>query len=143
MTSASPRTLKSKKPKKSSAKAAKVKATKLHSLIVRARGACEHCGATSNLQCAHIVSRRYSATRTDLTNAVCLDAKCHMHFTEWPLEFGLFVNDHIGQSAYEALKRKAEASAPVDWPAEAQRLELVWKSVQSEPSSMTAQTAVS
>jgi hypothetical protein len=37
--------------------------------LVRARGSCERCGTTENLQCAHIISRRYSQTRCRLDNA--------------------------------------------------------------------------
>ncbi len=80
-----------------------------------------------NLQCAHIVSRRYNATRTDLWNAFCLCAGCHMHFTEWPLEFSDFVIREIGEDAYEALKTKATAGGKVDWAEEAERLGALWK----------------
>lgn len=103
---------------------AKASATKLHAAIVRARGQCENtdCGRFENLQCAHIVSRRYSATRTDLANALCLCAGCHMHFTEWPLEFAEFVNAKIGKDAYERLSLKALRSGKVDWELEVARL---------------------
>lgn len=106
---------------------AKKKATELHSKIVRARGACEHCGTTTNLQCAHIVSRRYSATRTDTDNAFCLCAGCHMAFTEWPIEFADFTIGQIGEDAYEALKAKARGAGKVDWPSEVLRLSGLWQ----------------
>lgn len=103
---------------------AKDKATKLHSILVRARGACENCGSITNLQCAHIVSRRYSATRTRLDNAFCLCAKCHMHFTEWPLEFHAFVVQKIGAVHYERLRYEALVGrTKVDWPLELERLQ--------------------
>ena len=52
-------------------KAAKAKATKLHSLVVRTRDGfrCRWCGIHRDdgqqIQCAHIISRSVSATRTD------------------------------------------------------------------------------
>lgn len=103
----------------------KNKATKLHAELVRARGACQNCGTTRNLQCAHIVSRRFSNTRTLTGNAFCLCAKCHMRFTEWPLEFAEFVVAQIGEDAYEQLKQLALAGGKVDWEAELQRLRAI------------------
>ena len=110
--------------------AVKAEATRLHSLIVRARGVCENCGdawrATgSKLECAHIVSRRYSRTRTDLDNAFCLCSRCHMRFTEWPLEFADFVVSKIGQDAYDALRAKAQGLGKVDWYEELDRLRVI------------------
>lgn len=118
--------------RRKSAQAAKRKATELHAKIVRARGACESCGKTTNLQCAHLVSRRYSATRTDLNNAFCLCAGCHMRFTEWPLEFHRFVVNRIGERAYEILRLKAEAGGAPDWHDEVTRLSGVWAWKQAE-----------
>lgn len=104
--------------------ALKAKATTLHSILVRARGACEKCGERdySKLQCAHIISRRFANTRVDLANAFCLCAKDHMRFTEWPLEFAEFVVSKIGEDGYHALRVKAEATTKVDWEAELARL---------------------
>lgn len=111
------------------AKRDKAEATRLHSLIVRARGACEACGETTNLQCAHIISRRYSRTRTDLSNAFCLCAGCHMRFTEWPLEFGAFVEQKLG-AYYYTLQRDALEGGKVDWAFERDRLQTVWKAIE-------------
>lgn len=114
-----------KKPKPSTVKN---KATALHSILVRARGRCENCGSTRNLQCAHIVSRRFAATRTDLENAFCLCAGCHMYFTHWPVEFGMFVEQKIGLSRYEALSAKANAGVKAGlafWQGELDRLKLL------------------
>ncbi len=117
--------------KRTSAQAAKRKATALHSQIVRARGRCENCGATTNLQCAHIISRRYAQTRTRLDNAVCACARCHMHWTEWPLEFAVFVEEHIGLAHYQKLQLLAQETTKVDWDAEVARLTLVLKQVEA------------
>jgi len=110
--------------------AVKAEATRLHSQIVRARGYCENCGYAwrstgSKLECAHIVSRRYSRTRTDLNNAFCLCSKCHMRFTEWPLEFAEFVVERIGQDVYDDLQAKAQSLAKVDWYDELDRLRML------------------
>jgi hypothetical protein len=97
---------------------AKDKATKLHAELVRARGSCERCGTTENLQCAHIISRRYSQTRCRLDNAFCLCAGCHMRFTEWPLEFARFVQNQIGINGYMELKSISHRTGKVDWVAQ-------------------------
>ncbi len=119
----------------SSGKGARGKATKLHSLIVRERAGfvCENCGRTKEegqMQCAHIVSRNYGQTRTDLRNAVCLCAKCHWFFGKWPVEFARFVEDKIGLELYEELKEKAleGRGKKLDWVSELIRLEHVYNS---------------
>lgn len=110
-------------------KGAKGKADKLFSKIIRARGACENCGSTnvSTLQCAHIISRKYSATRTDTRNAYCLCAKCHFRFTGWPREFSHFITRTTGSDTYNELKLKAETVTKMDWDAEYERLKQIAK----------------
>lgn len=87
------------------------KATMLHSQVVRARGngACERCGESRVLQCAHIIPRRYAATRCDPANAWALCAGCHMRLTEHADEHMEFVDDTIGIDAFFELKARAEA----------------------------------
>ena len=106
----------------------KGKATKLHSVIVRSRGYCENCGDDTyeKLQCAHIISRRYSATRTDETNAFALCWKCHRRFTDFPVEFSHFVTDKIGTEKYDQLRDKAEGLGKMDWTEELARLKQIW-----------------
>lgn len=113
---------------------AKNKATKLHSELVRARGFCECCGESdpTKLQCAHIISRRYAHTRTRLDNAFCLCAKCHFHFTEWPLEFHTFVVAKIGIDSYMELKSLAQQSGKVDWLVELERLRAIPSTLREE-----------
>jgi len=103
---------------------AKGKASRLHSELVRRKGECERCGKKSNLQCAHIVSRSYSATRVDLDNSYCLCAGCHMYFNKWPVEFGIFVFDTIGKDAYIALRQRAldGVGKRMNWEKELERL---------------------
>ncbi len=138
------------KVRKTAPAALKAEATRLHSLIVRAEGVCEAAGyplwkdgkqefcnarcscpefprkhlSGCTLQCAHIVSRRYANTRTDEANALCLCARHHLHFTVHPVEWGQFVEGHIGRDAYAAIYRKAMAMAlgKFDWEAELGRL---------------------
>ena len=104
-------------------KGAKGKATKLHAAIVRDHASCQSCGSTNSLQCAHIISRKYSHTRTDLGNAFCLCASCHAYFTDHPVDFGQFTIDQIGDDNYTALLRKRQPTDKMDWDVEAKRLE--------------------
>lgn len=110
--------------------AVKAEATRLHSVIVRSRGYCENCGQAwlstgSKLECAHIVSRRFSRTRTRQDNAFCLCSRCHLRFTEWPLEFAEFVLSKIGQERYDALVAEAHSMEKFDWYDELDRLRAV------------------
>lgn len=113
-------------------KGARGKATVLHSKIVRSRGACENCGKTYQLECAHIVGRTLSWTRTDEANAYCLCSQCHARFTAWPVEFAEFIDRTIGREAYDALRAKAESGVrrKFDWDAELARLTERWAQVQ-------------
>ena len=109
------------------ARGPKAKADKLFSLYIRSRGVCEACGDRdyTKLQTAHIVSRRFNATRVDPANAYAMCWKCHHHFTAWPLEFAAFVVKTKGQAEYDRLKAKAEAGVKVNdafWLAEVERL---------------------
>lgn len=86
------------------------KATMLHSKVVRQRGACERCGQSSGpFDAAHIIPRRYAATRCDAANAWCLCKGCHLRTTEWASEHMALVERTIGLDAYEELRLRAEA----------------------------------
>lgn len=86
------------------------KATKLHAELVRSRGRCERCGRTDGaFQCAHIVPRRYAATRVDPLNAWCLCPGCHLRTTEWGTEHTLLIERTIGMLTFEELRLRAEA----------------------------------
>lgn len=78
-------------------------ATKLHSKITRSIGYCERCGNQdySKLTCAHIIGRKYSATRTRLTNALCLCYACHRFFTDHPREFSRYITTTWAQEFYQ------------------------------------------
>ena len=116
--------------RKPTAASLKKKATAAHSRYVRARdGRCVRCGnTTGQLQCAHIFSRRYTATRTYEGNAVCLCATCHRFLTENPFEHVLFFTDYLPPGEFQRLKDKAYAGVGLVmgaafWRAELTRLE--------------------
>lgn len=108
-------------------KGAKGKCDKIFSKIIRARGACERCGNRENLQTAHIISRRYAATRTEELNAWSLCAGCHLRLTNWPREHSDFITETIGLATYEKLRARAETVSKVDWEAEYIRLKKIAK----------------
>lgn len=124
-------------------KGPKGKATRLHAELVRSRGKCEACAvgwspmpkSAGPLECAHIISRRYSATRTDEHNAFALCSSHHRHFTLWGVEFARFIESKIGVAGYDALKTKAEANPrpwrDSDWKAEVERLSALLAEVES------------
>ena len=124
-------------------KGARGKATMLHSVVVRSRGACERCGRPGEdqdvkvaglgtvtlpiggLQAAHIVSRRYAATRTDERNGWALCAGCHRRLTEHPNEHVHLAVATLGQDGYDELCARALAggrSKEAFWVAEVDRL---------------------
>lgn len=84
------------------------KADMLFSRIVRSRASCERCGNTAT-DTAHIVKRRYSATRCLEDNAWALCRSCHQLTEQWPHEFMWLVERTIGVDRYTELRRLAEA----------------------------------
>ena len=102
----------------------KGKATRLHSLLVRSRGRCERCGETryDKLTTAHMIPRRFSATRTMEEASWCLCYSCHRLTEQFPDEFLNLVGDTIGLAEYLRLKLLAQTPTKKDWQAEAERL---------------------
>lgn len=101
-------------------KGLKAKATQLHAQIIRSTGRCENCGKGPEyvqLQCAHIISRRFSHTRTDLRNAFCLCAACHRYYTDYPREFSRFITKTWAQEFYDdvLLPLSRERLAKLNW----------------------------
>ena len=125
----------------------KGKATRLHAEITRARGVCEACarfGPLLNkdgshapsvpLECAHIVSRTYSNTRTSLDNSFALCSAHHRHFTGWPLEFSVFVVEMIGEQHYRELRSIALENRvwkQSDWVDEVARLQAIKATIEA------------
>jgi 5-methylcytosine-specific restriction endonuclease McrA len=86
---------------------------------VRAVGRCQHCGSSGALQCAHIVSRRYLATRWDPQNAVALCPRCHVYYTHRPVEWEVWIDARRPTGAsWQELRRRA-LDAGDGWVAEA------------------------
>lgn len=103
------------------------KADMLFSRLVRSRGRCELCDGTNGpFDTAHIVRRRYSATRCVEDNAWCLHRTCHQFVDNWPHEFMWLVEKTIGVDRYHELYRLAQAglqtSSRLFWQAEVERL---------------------
>lgn len=116
--------------RRASAASLKRKATATHSLYVRARdGRCVRCGTQSGqLQCMHVFSRRYAATRTDEQNGHTGCAACHRYLTENPLEHVLFFRRYLGDPVFFGLKDKAyggvgKVMRAEFWRGEAERLQ--------------------
>ena len=102
--------------KRKSRTALRNKADRLFSLAIRNRdGCCRACGGSYRLQCAHIVSRRYGATRWCVDNAVALCARCHMKYTHDPLGWDDWVDERFGPGRLVQLKLRArQGVAKVD-----------------------------
>ena len=109
-------------------KAAKAKATKLHSLVVRTRDGfrCRWCGIHRDdgkqIQCAHIISRSVSATRTDERNAVAMCASCHWKQSKNPLVWARWIEEELGKEHLDDLLERGVPGVKVDWEEEVVRL---------------------
>ena len=111
--------------------AAKAKATKLHSLLVRTRDGfrCRWCGVHKDdgkqIQCAHIISRSISATRTDEKNAVALCASCHWKQSKNPLVWARWLEDELGREHLDDLLERGVSGVKVDCGSEVERLQSI------------------
>ena len=98
----------------------KIKITNLDRLfsqyIRRKAGyACEKCGRRdSKLECAHVYSRRYKATRWEPDNAMCLCFTCHRYYTEHPHQWTEYTENKLGKRLDELWKMAQKAPAPKD-----------------------------
>ena len=94
-------------------------ADRLFSLLIRTRDdwTCRACGKPNQApQCAHIVSRRYRATRWLSINAVCLCAACHVRFTWDAIAWEDWVEDHLpGRLTMVKQVARAGTAAAVDY----------------------------
>lgn len=87
----------------------------LFSRIIRMKGECHRCRSKANLQCAHLISRRYQQVRWNLRNAVSLCRSCHVMFTYRPLEWDIYIRSSIlPPKTYEELKKKALTIGKID-----------------------------
>ena len=65
---------------------------------------CQMCGSKTGIQCSHLISRRYHATRWLMGNAVAQCARCHLRSHMDPLMFDAWVEAKIGFEAFHELK---------------------------------------
>lgn len=77
---------------------------------IRETGFCYRCGSRAHIQCAHIVSRSYVATRWDFDNALPLCRACHVFFTYRPIEWKQWVNETFGNKRYEEMEARAQTA---------------------------------
>ena len=118
---------------------AKATCDKHFSVLVRARGACERCGATDRLECAHIIRRRFVGDpdgivlRHNQSNAWCLCRPCHALVDTNELEFAALVDRTIGRDLFAQLAAMKHAPhrqwRESDWVRERQRLLALVKEV--------------
>lgn len=114
-----------------SAKGPKGKADKLFSLIIRSEGECQGCGSAFGLQCAHIIRRHFSWTRTHLDNAWALCGDCHYKVDNYADRKMDLVERTIGLDLYFDLVRLSQCRDKFDWIAEAARLDAIWKEMRA------------
>lgn len=61
------------------------------------------------LQAAHLIRRRYFATRWSLDNAVALCGAHHVYFTHNDIEWIDWIIERIGEAEYRELRERAKA----------------------------------
>lgn len=104
-------------------KGAKGKADRLFSMAIRSVGHCEAEGwddikCSPQLQCMHIISRKYNATRCDFRNAFSGCAAHHRYFTDHPRQFSRFITSTWAQAYYDQMyqrSRDPSIGKSVDW----------------------------
>lgn len=98
---------------------AKAKADRLFSEVIRSIEVCEAEGwkipCSTQLQCMHIISRRFNSTRTDTRNAFSGCAAHHRFFTDHPREFSHFITDSWAQDHYDDLYQRSQQVIKIDW----------------------------
>ena len=80
---------------------------RLVSLVARTRDrTCRNCGADTNLQGHHIISRQYKLSRYNPENLLTLCRSCHFPEHVNPEKFRDTILDIIGEKRYLELKKK-------------------------------------
>ena len=102
-------------------------ATRLHAQLVRQRGVCQaaaaqqggfidwHPACAGKLETSHIISRRYSHTRTALDNALCLCSGAHRHVTDFHGHHLDLVALVYGPGHWADLYARAQLTGKFDW----------------------------
>lgn len=106
-------------------------ADRLCRLLVRRREFCQRCGGVGT-DTAHIIPRRYAATRCDLENLLFLCRTCHdifdRHAGNRSVSRNMVTDSILGPGTYDRLQAKASAGftkpliAGAFWQSEAARL---------------------
>lgn len=96
----------------------------IFSRYIRARDQiCQRCGKTENLQCAHILSRSYSAVRCDPDNAIAMCYSCHIGWWHHnPVEAGRWF-DNRWPGRYDSIRKKTQKPVKVDWRKEYRKIQ--------------------
>ena len=81
--------------------------------IVRARGACESCGSTTDLQWAHGYSRKYLRTRWSTWFTFCLCRSCHCKFTYHWEQWVDWMIAKLGQQLFDKMRTDALDKTPI------------------------------
>lgn len=100
----------------------------LFSRLIRSHGYCQYpdCASPGPFDTAHIIGRRYSATRCQEDNAWCLCRSHHQKVDGWADEKIALVEATIGLDRYWQLRTLAEGGIPSAsrfWADEVARLE--------------------
>ena len=95
--------------------------------IVRARGRCQYPGCDrTDVVWAHLIRRRYSATRCMEDAAVAACPTHHDLIDNWPDEMQKIIDATIGRERYDELRTIAHAGHPLSatlfWQSEVERL---------------------
>lgn len=123
-----------------SARGDKHKCDIIFSQHIRSIGYCENClkkQGQVQLQCAHINSRRFSATRTLLMNAFSLCAGCHRYYTDYPREFSKFITGTWAQEHYDQIFQLSRTNTKMNWTEQLEYL----KQLTKEPLTMEQRLA--
>ncbi len=101
-------------------------ADRLFSEFIKTRDdwTCRACWSVKVIQCAHLVSRRYRATRWSADNAVALCSRCHMRWTYNPLAWEEWCEEQFPGRLFELKRRALAGVAWVDYEAVMESLRL-------------------
>ena len=85
-------------------------------ILQRDQHKCRRCGATEQLQAAHIHSRKFRSTRWVTENGHCLCARCHFWAHQHPTSWTRWLAGEIGDDMLTKLERWANTPAHVTIP---------------------------
>lgn len=85
-------------------------------ILKRDQHRCRRCGATDQLQAAHIHSRKFRSTRWDTDNGHCLCAGCHFWAHQHPTTWTAWLEDQVGKDMLARLNRRASEPQHVTIP---------------------------